>query len=42
MLVRVEREFTARALAAYPDDPAAAARLLGVTKAALQQKAKEL
>ena len=36
----VEREFVARALAETGGDPAAAARILGLTKAAVQKRAK--
>ena len=36
----VERELVARALAETGGDPAAAARILGLTKAAVQKRAK--
>jgi two-component system nitrogen regulation response regulator GlnG len=41
LLARLEREMVARALAAHPGDVMAAAKLLGLTKTALQQKAKK-
>ncbi len=41
MLARVEREFITRALAAEAGDATKAAKLLGVTKAALAKRAKE-
>jgi DNA-binding NtrC family response regulator len=41
LLPRVERELVARALAAESGDAAKAAKLLGLTKAALQKKLKE-
>ncbi len=41
LLARVERELIVRALAAEAGDAAKAAKLLGVTRAALQKRAKE-
>jgi two-component system nitrogen regulation response regulator GlnG len=41
LLPRLERELIRRALAACGGDEAAAAKLLGLTKAALQKKARE-
>jgi two-component system nitrogen regulation response regulator GlnG len=41
LLPRIEREMIRRALAACDGDEAAAAKLLGLTKAALQKKARE-
>ena len=42
MLAQVERELISRALATHRGDEAQAAKLLGLTRAALQKKAKEL
>ncbi len=42
LLARVEIEFVRRALEAHGGDEAAAAKLLGLTKAALQKRAKSL
>ncbi len=41
MLTRIEREFITRALAAEAGDATKAAKLLGVTKAAMMKRAKE-